>query len=547
MTNSKQLILDIAGSEHDFEFYPTTYEIISTIKSDIENESIKSKNPSVLDVGAGDGRVLNGLTLGKRYAIEKSSPLLNALSKDIFVVGTDFHQQTLIDKKVDVVFSNPPYKEYESFAAKIIKEANAKVVYLVIPTRWNNSNVINEALGVRRAKTEVIDSFDFLEADRAARAKVDVLRIMVGESSWGVISPKVDPFKLWFEENFAIDVNKEKVASSTNNLSKREQVSNELKNELVCGKDVVSTLESLYQRDLDKLITTYKSLELVDEEILKELNVNLEGLCEALAQRISGLKDLYWKELFSNLSKVTDRLASSSRKKMLDTLFEHTQIDFTKANAYAVLTWVCKNANEYYDSQLIELMEDMTAQANVLLYKSNERVFRDEDWRYTRRPNGLNKYSLEYRVVISNMGGIDTGYWGDKNEGIKERAKDFLNDICTIARNIGFDTTDCERVDSFNWVSGQKKLFTYRDHVSGLNLTLFEAKAFKNGNLHIKFNETFMAKLNVEFGRLKGWLKSADEATNEMNIDTELAISSFNTNLQLPMDGSSLLTFKTAA
>lgn len=71
------LVAELKDNQQDFEWYPTTDEIIEAIKNDLENQKLDGKY-SVLDCGAGDGRVLNALTEGRKYAIEKSKPLLNA-------------------------------------------------------------------------------------------------------------------------------------------------------------------------------------------------------------------------------------------------------------------------------------------------------------------------------------------------------------------------------------------------------------------------------------------------------------------------------------
>ena len=95
------LVKTLRESDSDFEWYPTTEEIINTVRDDLrdfacvrEGEEIRE---SVLDCGAGDGRVLEALTKGSRYAIEMSEPLLSEMDRSIFIVGTDFHKQTLID------------------------------------------------------------------------------------------------------------------------------------------------------------------------------------------------------------------------------------------------------------------------------------------------------------------------------------------------------------------------------------------------------------------------------------------------------------------
>jgi len=50
-----------------------------------------------------------------------------------------------------------------------------------------------------------------------------------------------------------------------------------------------------------------------------------------------------------------------------------------------------------------------------------------------------------------------------------------------------------------------------------------EVRAYMNGNLHIKFNQAFMLALNVEIGRLQGWIHNAQHAAEEMD-ETFLSI-----------------------
>lgn len=535
---TRSLVADIKQCGQDFEWYPTTDEILQTIKTDMDDE-VKSDYPSVLDCGAGDGRALMVLTSGDRYAIEKSKPLLNILDRNIFVVGTEFDEQTLIDKKVNVVFSNPPYTEFERWASKIITEANAGYVYLVIPSRWIDSHPIQVAIDSREAKTKVIGSFDFLQADRAARAKVDIVRITLARGGWSGDSPIIDPFKLWFEESFKLDIANTEQSKYDMFKDTQTRVQEAIASELVEGRDQVTVLESLYQRDLTKLMDNYKRLEDIDAELLSEMDVNIEAVRGALQMKIEGLKDLYWQELFDRLTQVTNRLSTRSRRAMLEKLTSHTHIDFTVSNVYAVVIWVIKNSNSYFDDQLIQLVEQMVEQANVVMYKSNQNTFGEENWRYGSKPD-IDRYKLEYRIVLARAGGINTSEWEHERRegnGLQNHAADFLSDICTVASNLGFDTTLHPGPRHMGeWTSGSKREFHYNYQRTEPSAVLFEAKAFKNGNLHIKFNQEFMCRLNVEFGRLKGWIKSPKEATEEMNIPFDFAGDSFGVNLKIESD-----------
>lgn len=526
----KKIIAQVANTKHDFEWYPSTDEIIGVIKKDIYSEDRwgyrgEISSPSILDCGAGDGRVLKKLTKGKKYAIEKSEALLNTLDRNIFVVGTDFDQQTLIDKKVSIVYSNPPYSQYELWASKIILEANAGLIYLVLPNRWSSSKKLKEALAIREAESEVLGTFDFLNADRKARAIVNIIRIDLSfhRSRRGLKSPKTNPFKIWFDATFSIQADHTSSSHYDLEMRKKSVQKERTKKGLVSGRDLIQVLDTLYQEEMSQLVSTYKKLESLDYLLLKEIDVNLRSVCEALELRITGLKERYWNELFNNLSTITDKLTTPSRKKLFDVLTENTHIDFTRSNAYAIVIWVLKNCNHYYDDQLTTVVEEMISSANIEAYKSNERTFKNENWRNCRWGTDVDHYKLEYRIVI-------------------HKSVAFLDDIRTVASNLGYDTQPYEKTSDFDWSSGHKNDLRCKNLRTGKEEILISARAYVNGNIHIKFHQVFLRKLNIEMGRLKGWIKDASEAACEMGIPIEEAVSAFGSNLQLGSSDIAQLT-----
>ena len=168
------LVNELKHNHEDFEWYPTTDEIIHRIYHDIKN-TFEPRISSILDIGAGDGRVLEALDdlTNKKYAIEKSYTHINNLPSDVFLIGTDFHEQTLIDKEVDAIFCNPPYTEFSEWTSKILKEGFCKYIYMVIPDRWKNDRNIQSALDDSKWEHVVLGKYDFLDADRQARCNVE--------------------------------------------------------------------------------------------------------------------------------------------------------------------------------------------------------------------------------------------------------------------------------------------------------------------------------------------------------------------------------------
>ena len=536
-TTTRQLIEINKNTGQDFEWYPTTQVMIDCVNNQILKHlgdyDRTYKAYSILDCGAGDGRVLHALAHGgSMYAIEKSTVLLETLDREIFIAGTDFFTSTLIDKKVDIVFSNPPYSEFQQWAEKIIIEANGKFVFLILPERWKNSGAISGALKTRGVEAKVVGRFDFRQGDRAARATVNVIMIDLRwrDGRYRCNDLRSDPFSIWFDEQFQFKSTPEKYSEE----AERVTLKSKAEKAVVSGSGLIPALVELYDHEMAHLQENFAAVSRLDPDILKELDVNIKGLKAALKQKIKGLKGRYWREFFSNYEPITSRLTHGSRQTMLDRLYEHTSVDFTEGNIYAITIWAIKNANKYYDSQLVQLVVRMIGEANIKLYKSNQRTFEREEWRYCSRPQNLSKFALELRVILSNFGGIqDDGFNFRYHHGLHERAHEFINDLITVAGNLGYTCNDNSRWHE--WESRKKIEFV------GSKGTLMQVTAFKNGNLHIKFDLNFIRTLNIEFGRLKGWLRNAQQAADELDIPPVEALRHFNVNKQLAADQFSLL------
>lgn len=550
-TKTVSLINKIRGTEEDREFYPTTRDIISIINADIHRKKEYQKSSlSILDIGAGNGNfftVLESLQPPPKdeyskpdltfikYAIEKSPVLIENMEPDIFIIGTDFHQQTLIDKKVDVIFCNPPYSEFETWTEKIITEANCKLIYMVIPERWKSSKKIETLLERRRMEYKVIGSTDFLDSEyRQARAKVDIIRFeskSIRHNGHYYSCETADPFEVWFNSFFKIDTDEEGQSKRDKEQQKREQI----KANIVQGQNLIERLEELYRQDFEKLLDNYRAIERLDYSILKELGVDLQNLKGGLKLKIEGLKNLYWKELFDNLESITSRLTAGSRKKLLDKLTANTSVDFTASNAYAVVLWAIKNANKYLDDQLLEVYLWMTEKDNIISYKSNKRIVTDK-WRYAAREHS--HYTLDYRLVFTCCHCF--GQWeSDRIKGLHKNAHGHINDIITIGKNLGFEVK--ESSFDFSWVPGGSVDFKCQ---KGLFMSV---RAYKNGNIHVKASQEFMKRLNIEAGRLNGWVKSPEEAAEEMNIPLAEVRSYYNSNLQITAKNTGLLQIEQMA
>ena len=535
----RQLVEKLKENNDDFEFYPTTSEILTYIKKDIEASQSRWENKyNILDIGCGNGNALKTLesmfdkkTTFKKYGIEKSKTLIDNMDKDIILIGCDFHMNTLIDKEMSIIFCNPPYSEYEAWTTKIINEANAEEVYLVIPERWKENKIILQALKRRCSwsyddikdrynPVSVVGSFDFLDSEyRKARAKVDVVKIS--------LSRREGPFNIWFENEFNIKFNEEE---------KLQESEEKNKNSLVDGKNLIERLCSLYNNEMIELKNNYKAFESIPAKLLNELGVKKETLIDGLKQKIKGLKNKYWKELFDNLDKVTDRLTTKYRERILSTLTQHTAIDINEENMYSVVIWVIKNSNQYQDDQIVDTYKSMTEPEFINVYKSNIHWTKDT-WRYNLRQNATH-YMLDYRIVFELGRVLYGGSYHDWQDytGLNKTGYEYILDIFTIANTLGMDI-ESEQITKEQWEPSKQKTFYLK------NGEIFaQFRAYKNGNLHAKFNQYFIKKLNIEAGKLNGWIKSPDEAAEELGYTMEDVVKYYDSHIKIELKNFKLLT-----
>lgn len=528
------LVDNLRHHEQDFEFYPTTNEIINALVLDIDGMRNRDYDlraiGSALDVGAGHGKVLRALSeranISALYAIEKSPILCQQLDDDVFIVGSDFHEQSLVAKQVDVTFCNPPYSEFEEWATKILRESSSKLVYLVIPERWERSADIANAIAFREAKAEVVGRFDFLNAeDRAARAKVHLIRVRL-------CVKKDDAFDRFFAQEFADLRTKWDAAKSTGQNKEEGARRNPKLDALVVGQNYPDMLVGLYNEDLEHVRKNYDLVKQLDVDLLREFDVSPERIMGCLKARLAGLRNTYWQELFSHMKSVTNRLTSKKRQAMLNTLNGAGHVDFTVGNIHAVIIWVMKNANSYITAQLLETFDSMVEKANVRNYVSNTRAFVYDQWRYNGDQAKPSHIALEFRLVLQRMGGIRAQ--GSYNEGLDESAANFLGDLMTVAYCMGFDCkTNDVRLTGYQgrkgWTTGTREEFFCR--VDGREEVLFDVRAFLNRNIHIRLNQKFALALNVEVGRLRGWVKSGQEAADELK--DKAAAKYFGSTIQI--------------
>ena len=512
------LVEKLKENNQDFEFYPTTDEMLSCIAPSFKGvlRGNYCNDRSVLDIGAGKCNFkkffdkLEGYYFDY-YAIEKSEILVNEYDADTVVLGTDFNENTLVDKKVNVIFCNPPYSDYVNWTTRILKEGNAKTIYMVIPSRWKDNEQLKQVIETLNINHRILGSFDFLNAERSARAIVDVIEFTKSNSEYY----ECDPFSVWFNETFT-------TPEEENELFKKYD-KEEIETALVSlnNKDRVELLCEYYAQEMENMQKAFISVCELNANTLKAIGLKKSTVKQALKDQIANLKLKYWHEFYNCLDVITDRLTHKTRYEMYERFCKLGAVDFTLSNVRTVLLWIVKNTHKYMESQLVDLFKHFSDFENVKLYKSNQKTFTHDTWRWNS--DERKKYSLDYRIIACERWNNNYSWKEEIDDG---KAKTATDDICTIAFNLGFRCTVKEEVKEFG-----EKYYYYLSN----GKPLFEVKAYKNGNCHYKFNTEFCKAFNIEAGRILGWIRNKEECKEEFDTDKYFGVLN-NSQLLLGFD-----------
>ena len=532
MNETKQKVLDLQAAGEDYNWYPTTQEILTCIKNDLlsygqanynyrysywgghklvqfkhEYENQKTVDiveiDSFLECGAGDGRVLEFFDMKpcrikQKYGIEIARVQADDLiRRGVSLIGRDYFETVLIDKEFGVCFSNPPYSRFKEWCVKLLGEVNAVFIYLVIPQRWKDDADFVKLMHAK-GEVEILGEFDFLNADRAARAKVDVIVIRKRNDK----ENENDPFTTWVEANIGA------FAESKPEIEEVEADEVDVKSVEERSTDTAIVLVENYNRDLQELLSAYRSIGSIDFKLLRQLGLEKKQIIDKIKTDIAALKNRYWRITLDSLKPINSRLTQKTREQFLNRIKWVESMDYNANNILTLIVWVIENANKYSKEQMLQCYEDLTNFEGVRAYKSNDNWITD-NWRYGKK--GLpEKYQIDKRFVVS-CGYKLSKYGWDKH-------KNPISDLCVVASSLGFENGGAE---DFEKDGRQKSVLNPEGSV------LFEYRCYQNNNVHFKLDKAFLQSFNIAVGMEKGWLKVPADIQSEFEISEAEAVKFF--------------------
>ena len=540
-TNKKIKVL--TQNNEDYEWYPTTDEILAAMNKDLhvlftkgnlagytggrrnqlfeysrdyDKETKKDKYTyhikTFLDVGAGDGRVfgavkgINGdVKIEKLYGIEiAQSQADDLINRDVFIIGRDLFKTALIDKRYSVIFSNPPYSVFVPWVQKLLDEANFGVMYLVLPVRWETS--IGKHPLFETYEVKKIGEFDFSNGDRTARAKVHLIRInpkprKAEERYHGrSVGTYIEYGKEDDPDSF------ERFIESHIGQFKKEEPELEEAREVKLKHGTFKDLVENYNYDMDSLLDAFKALGKLPYRVIEALGMNRKSILETIKENIKTLKNRYWHLAFDRISAINSRLTHKTRNRMLNQMEEFNTLDFNEDNLYSIIVWVVKHFNEYTGEQILSVFDQLTSQDYIRAYRSNVHWISD-NWRYGCKPKP-EKYKLDYRLVTRC-------YKSYRYEPC------VVDDFIVICRSLGYYIYENTFLN--NETLGAEQSFWTVDGVLA-----FTARLYKNHNVHLKINQDLMMKFNIEVAKLRKWINDHRDIENEFGVTEEEAFRLWN-------------------
>jgi hypothetical protein len=537
----------LKATDEDREWYPTTPEIMEAMKKDIwaylrmhknhyeadwrgckgnnevkihENWDGEKKKESLwidtaLDIGAGDGRVLDFFEAHKNYGIEIARAQADDLiRRGVFIIGRNYWDVSLFEQTFSLIYSNPPFSMFERWVNKILTECNFRLLYLVMPVRWKNQPEITKEL--ERYEATIVGEYDFSKADREARGRVNLVRVNAPwvkdvESKHSKVSYQTtleDAFSRWVREYIA------------DFEEKPERDWEEEREEALALKMApIDQLVSDYETEKQSLGEAFRAIGKLDPAIIKLMGQDKASMLEIIKKSIEGLKSKYWRAAFNKLDPVRTRMTKNTRDRIFGEIDEFKTLDFNADNIYSIIIWIINNCNIGILDQIGEVFDELTSKEYIEGYKSN-RHWAKSDWRHTERDWKYEKLpprwklGLDYRIVVST-------YWRSYDR------YSIIDDFIIICKNLGFPiAVNCQ--PDYKLHSAEQKFYT-EDGELAFTMRYYTG----NRNAHLKINKKLLMKFNVEVAKIRKWMSDPDDVAEEYDIPKDEAAKLWNSGLAL--------------
>ncbi|MEN1968994.1 DUF4942 domain-containing protein [Lentibacillus sp. N15] len=481
------------------DFYPTPHSLYRLLVKG--NRYIS--HGKILEPSAGKGNLIDYLQEGNRNrkvkvdAIEKDSSLANDLmAKGINVVWDDFLTFSTY-KEYDVIIMNPPFSSGVDHLLKAIELAENQISNCDIYAILNKNTLDNTYTDKRKSLLNKLDRYNadveyvqdgFANAERKTGVEVALIRINItsykerGKSIYDSI-PFVDFAKNDAELSTALSnyVKSRSIEEKMNDIERYvleyEKACELTKNHFEAYQEKQSFLDYIGKVNQSNGILSDKFTHVIRHKYSND----------DMNEELNRIRLKYW-ELILDTDSFREILTNEGIQQLNKRLSAAEGLEVNLANIRMLLTAMGVNKNDMLIESIVNIFKKITGY-HMNQYSTNIHYY--DGWKTN------DAYKINKKIIIPiKYSPFDVWDLKEEYSKLSFEVKNFIEDLVKA-----FQMIDPRFNNEFETVGKYE-----------FENTLLRFKMFKNGNIHIWFNDLdALKKMNYICGQHFNWIPSDDE------------------------------------
>ena len=481
------------------DFYPTPASLFRQL-----TRGIRHLDGRILEPSAGKGDMIKhilGLSRSKSVKIDaiEIDPRLqaNLIGEGFNVVWDDFLTYETY-KEYDYIFMNPPFSKGVEHMLKALELAEKQLSYCEIYAILNKETLNNAYSSKRQELLRKLDEHGaeieyvkdaFVHAERRTDVEVALIRVKVEKANKGRSIYDSIPFFTADREQ-----TKETLETSISTFVKKNEIEtkmNDIKRLIIEYETACELLKEYYEAYTAKssFLSYIGEVNKREGESVSPFNyvIKKEYSAHDLNEELDRLRREYWR-LILDTDEFSEILTNEARQKLNRQLSAANEMEINLPNIRMLLMAISANREEMLVDSIVSIFERIT-KYHMNQYSSNIHYY--NGWKTN------SAYKINKKIIIPiRYSPFDSWDFKEEYDRLPFDIKSFVDDL----------------VKAFQLINPRfNNKFEYKGDATFEN-DLLRFKMFKNGNIHIWFNDLdALNKLNYICGQHFNWIPSEGE------------------------------------
>lgn len=424
----------------------------------------------------------------------------NCEDTNILSLSSSFKNTNLVDKQADVILCNPPLNEYEAYCKRILEECITKRVVLVLPMEWKESAEIRAYAKAYKFESELMGAVGYVKDNKRAKAEI-ILFFRSFVSNRVTLEHQLnreyelgDLFKELDHYRFSLIGEERK--------RKSEEIAKECE-----GKENEAILEYLlqqYEKEHSNFFANFEHLSKISSLFLSTIKVESEDIINNTKNFELLQKKFYWREYLTRIVDFDLLLTPKQQSNLLEE-FANRGVDFSKENISSVLAYSLEYCKEMEKENFCTFWEKLADEDNLVDFTNL--IANPQPYTYYAKEKLYSKGKLKEKVVCHYAGSYDS-YYSNSLRDVR-----IVHLLKILLQSMGYQ--------DLSYRDSDKNLIKPNDRIDlplGISYLFAGEKqvakftAYKNRKLHIHFDKTVIASINLKVFAYFGWITNPKEA-----------------------------------